>query len=42
MTTPQLDVGIKEVLGKALDTHKPANDNANAPQAKPAQKKKLG
>ena len=42
MATPQLDVGIKEVLGKALDTHKPANDNANAPQAKPAQKKKLG
>lgn len=31
METPQLDVGIKEVLGKALDTveKKPGNDNAN-------------
>jgi aminopeptidase N len=31
MQTPQLDVGIKEVLGKALDTvekKKPSNDNA--------------
>ena len=31
METPQLDVGIKEILGKALDTvekKKPSNDNA--------------
>jgi aminopeptidase N len=36
METPQLATGIKELLGKALETARPANDNATA---KPASKK---
>jgi aminopeptidase N len=39
MQTPQLNTGIKEIIGKALETARPANDNA---AAKPASKKKLG
>ena len=38
MQTPQLETGIKEILGKALESAKPVNDNT----AKPAAKKKLG
>ncbi len=38
METPQLETGIKEILGKALESAKPANDNATSPAAK----KKLG
>ena len=37
METPQLAAGIKEILGKALESAKPANDNA---AARPAAKKK--
>jgi aminopeptidase N len=37
MQAPQLETGIKEILGKALETATPANDNAAA--AKPAVKK---
>jgi aminopeptidase N len=39
METPQLAAGIKEILGKALESAKPANDNPS-PQA--ASKRKLG
>ena len=38
MATPQLETGIKEILGKALETAKLMNDNLT----KPAANKKLG
>ena len=38
MAVPTLDVGIKEIIGKALDTVEKAPVNDNARKATPARK----